>query len=255
MPGENEFWSSVEMSLSLRPKRVFQFLILIVLILLFAHIGSQILQYSFGSEKDFDWIPLFDFDREMNFPTYFSSTTLLACSVLLGIIAIEKRKTDNRSNLYWLGLALIFLFLSFDEYSSLHEKLILPLQSLLNTSGILFFAWVIPYGIALIIIGLVYLRFLIRLPPKTRNLIFLGALLYVLGALGMEMAGGYYYDFHDGKIDMVYSAITTVEELLELLGIQVFVYALLSYIETEFVDLKFRITFSSPASSSSQQQS
>ena len=230
------------MSLSLRPKRILQVLNIVVLLLILAHVVSQFFKFGVNSGQDYGWTHLFDLDREMNFPTYYSSTMLFICSVLLGVIAYIEQRVNKGAILYWMGLALIFLFLSVDEYSSLHEKLILPLQSALNVSGPLFFAWIIPYGIALVVILLIFINFWISLPPKTRSFLFLGALLYVLGALGLEMLGGYYFDLHDGTKDVLYTLITTTEETLELAGIQVMFFALLSHIETEFSELNFRLS-------------
>jgi len=39
------------------------------------------------------------------------------------------------------------------------------------------------------IFGLVYLRFLVDLPPKTRHLFLIAGLVYISGVLGMEMVG------------------------------------------------------------------
>jgi hypothetical protein len=113
------------MSLTLKPKRIFQVLNAVVILLLLAHVISQVLKFAVNSGQDFGWTHLFDLDREMNFPTYYSSTMLFVCSVLLGIIANQGRRTNKVAALYWAGLALLFLFVSVDEYSSLHEKLIL----------------------------------------------------------------------------------------------------------------------------------
>lgn len=200
------------------------------------------MKFAVNDGQDYGWTNLFDLDREMNFPTYYSSTMLFMCSVLLGFIASEARRSKRRDLLYWVGLSLIFLFLSVDEYSSLHERLIVPLQSALNVSGPLYFAWIIPYGIAMVVILLVFLKFWIRLPPNTRNLLFLGGLLYAGGAIGMEMVGGYYFDLHQGVKDVSYTTITTIEETLELLGIQVLIYALLSHVEREFSNLRVRLS-------------
>ena len=49
----------------------------------------------------------------------------------------------------------------------------------------------------------------------------------------MKLVGGYYadlYALHSQQLNMTYAIITTIEELLEMLAIVVFIYALLSYI-------------------------
>jgi hypothetical protein len=56
------------------------------------------------------------------------------------------------------------------------------------------------------------------------------AALYIGGALGMEMVGGYIAST-TGK-NLSYVIGLTIEESLEMLGIVVFIHALMSYIKT-----------------------
>jgi len=78
---------------------------------------------------------------------------LLIASILLSFIASAHKKT-NSPYVLWAILAAIFLFFSIDEISSIHESLTAPVREIFNTSGLLFFAWVIPYGIFSMLIAL-----------------------------------------------------------------------------------------------------
>ena len=73
-------------------------------------------------------------DNELNFPSYYSTVSLLFCSSLLAVIAFAKRKNNERY-LYWFVPAVIFLFLSMDESIGIHESLKSKVQLALNTSG------------------------------------------------------------------------------------------------------------------------
>jgi len=134
----------------------------------------------------------------------------------------------------------VFLFLSADEAAGIHERLIEPLRNSLNTSGVLSFAWVIPYGIFVIAMMLIYFRFLFSQDVRIRNLIIFAGILYVAGALGVELIGGHWSELH-GPENITYALITTLEESLEMTGILVFIYALMSYITFELSDLSFNI--------------
>jgi hypothetical protein len=57
------------------------------------------------------------------------------------------------------------------------------------------------------------------------------AALYIGGAIGMEMLGGY-LAYTTGMKSVSYLIVTTLEESLEMLGIVVFIHALISYIKT-----------------------
>ena len=132
------------MDIVLKPKSVVRFFVLIIICLSLAHIARYLLLFYFGRSYG---LYLFDLDEERNIPTLYASITLLFCSVLLSIIAFARKNGSMSAFLQWLGLAGIFLFLSIDEAVIIHEHLIDPIRSTLNTSGFLYFAWLIPYGI------------------------------------------------------------------------------------------------------------
>ena len=122
----------------------------------------------------------------------------------------------------------------------LHEKVIDPVRSFFNTSGFFYFAWIIPASILVLTCLLVFLRFLLGLPAKTRRLFLIAGTVYVSGCIGMEMLGGYYTELH-GEQNLVVAILTTIEEFLEMLGIAIFIYALLWYISTYMKGIAVRI--------------
>ncbi|MBD2306296.1 hypothetical protein H6G17_12315 [Chroococcidiopsis sp. FACHB-1243] len=173
---------------------------------------------------------LFFVDHESNIPTMYSVLTLILCSMILGFIANAKKAIRGAYINYWMTLSVIFLFLAIDEFASLHEKLIEPIHSKLNTSGFFYFAWVIPGAAFTFVCLLIFTRFLSHLPTQTRRLFLLAGSLYVSGTLGMEMIGGYYSSLINDRNNIIYAVIVTIEESLEMLGIAVFIYSLLHYI-------------------------
>ena len=84
-------------------------------------------------------------------------------------------------------------YASLDEALSFHEGLSIPVRDALDVSGVLYFAWVIPYGIAVLILGAACLRFVLRLDRATRNLFIVAGALYVGGAVGFELIGGWLF--------------------------------------------------------------
>ena len=163
---------------------------------------------------------------------------MLLAGLLLFFISIVL-KSQGEKNLEWLFLSLIFLFLSIDETASLHESLIKPLGNAVHTSGVLYYAWVIPYGLAALVFVFLYLRFLLDLPRTIMLLFILSGVIYVSGALGFEMLGGWYAERH-GEVSIVYAMLYTFEETLEMAGIALFVYSLLKYIGYRFGNLRVR---------------
>jgi hypothetical protein len=122
---------------------------------------------------------------------------------------------------------------------SIHERLSTHIHHAFNTSGVLFFAWTIPYSALIVILSLIYLRFLLNLPAKIRNLFFLSFIVFTFGALGVEFLEGSHVEIH-GKDYFYYLLFVTLEESLEMTGLVIFVYALSSYLAGEFGKLIFR---------------
>jgi hypothetical protein len=61
----------------------------------------------------------------------------------------------NKLSLGWLGLALAFVFLSLDEATQIHEFFIGYFRIDFGLSGYFYSAWIIPYGVALVVLALV----------------------------------------------------------------------------------------------------
>ena len=150
------------------------------------------------------------------------------------LIFIAKRRNEDPFALHWAVLSLIFLYLSIDEGAHIHETIgtTLSLRFTGITHGFLRYTWVI-YGIGLVVIvASYYLKFLAHLPHKTMRLFILAGLIYVGGALGMEMVNGRYAELY-GSQNFSYQMMTVTEEFLEMAGIVTFIYALMSYMGSE----------------------
>lgn len=220
------------MTNKVNPKSFLLKMLVFIACLLLANLSGIFIQYQFGHDSIYGLIPLFNFDTEMNVPTIYSSLTLAYSAVLLSVIALGHKRTGDNF-LLWIGLAAIFVFLSADELLSIHENLIEPVRAAFNTSGLLYYAWVIPYGAAALVFLILYFKFIINLPSNIRMLMIMSGIIYITGAIGFELIGGLQADLH-GRINLTYALITTVEELLEMLGIAVFIYALNKHIAHNF---------------------
>ena len=137
-------------------------------------------------------------------------------------------------------MASIFLYLSFDEGSRIHELAIYPIRRVFGDSipSFLYFAWVIPAIPIMFILTISYFKFFFKLPKHTRRMFLISVILYLSGALGFEMIGGHYASIN-GVNNLGYSLITTVEESFEMAGNIVFINALMKYIEENFKEVVF----------------
>ncbi len=219
----------------LNPKAVTQFLLRVVGCLVVLSFLSQMTLYFLPNYRSryYFLAQAFNVDGEGNIPTFYSFLGLLFSSLLLGVIAYAKSLDSCRYKHHWKILSFIFLYLSLDEVSQWHEKLVNPMRSLINATGLLYFSWVVPMGFLVAIFLLSYSKFLFHLPVSTRKLFVAAGALYIGGAIGAEMLGGdIVYTTGGSSETLPYLIVATIEELLEMLGIVVFIHALISYIKT-----------------------
>ena len=203
------------------------------------HTTLQSIRFITGEMTGLVWF--FSLGSDGNVPTFYSSFAILLCAALLLGIAIGDLRERKIPAAYWFGLAVIFAFLAADEMLMLHERLIEPVRDALDTSGLFYYAWIIPYGVALLVFLVVYLRFLLLLPKRTAALFVTAGVLFVAGAIGLEMFGGMQAETH-GKENVVYVALQTIEELLEMIGIALFAFALADYADKRWGGLRIVVS-------------
>ena len=234
-----------QVTLVISPGKLALTLALIVLCLLLGHVITQSVKIHYGYKTLGGIIPEFDLNSENNIPTWYSSSALLLASALLAMIALVKLQWQETYARHWVVLAVIFLFLSIDEAASLHEKgselALLIMPSIVDSGYLgryLYFPWVV-FGVTFVLLfSLAYLRFLIHLPAKTRSLFVLAGIIYVGGALGVEMLGARdFYLYGEGR-PLVHSMLILWEEGFEMFGIVVFIYALTSYLGSRLTNLR-----------------
>jgi hypothetical protein len=216
------------------PRTVLKVLLAIAVLLSLLSVAMRLLRWYALTEDTFAWRVafLFDLNIEHNIPSYYSSILLLAAGVLLLCIATWARSRREPDVRYWTGLGAIFVFLSMDEMIELHEMLTNPLRYRFDLPGFLFYAWVIPYALFALTVALVYLRFLWRLPPRTRWLIIASGAIFVLGAIGMEVATAHLLTVTSDR--RAYLLAEHLEEFLEMAGVSLFIYGLTDYIAPRY---------------------
>lgn len=213
------------MKINLSPKAVTSIFITIVTLLATAHI-AQVTLYHFDI---FDYSRFLDFDTENNLPSFYSAMAIEFCALLLLVIYWHSKNADSKEAGYWLGLAIIFAFLGFDETAQMHEIVSDFFILIVDATGVLYFPWVIPYGLATGLVALIYWPWLQRLPQASHNGFIIAGGVFVSGAIGMEMISASIADAYSVS-DWRYTIFYTAEEILEMSGIVLFIRALVRHI-------------------------
>jgi hypothetical protein len=167
------------------------------------------------------FVELLSLSYERNVPTWYASCVLFSCALALSAIASGATGRGIVSRKHWWGLAAGFLFISMDEVVGLHEQL----GPLFRLSGVLYFSWVVPAGITVLLLAILYVPFLLRLEASLRRQCVLAGALYVTAALLMELPLGYWTE-RAGNDNLTYAVIDWVEETLEIFGATLFLIAL-----------------------------
>jgi hypothetical protein len=171
---------------------------------------------------------ILDLNREISVSGWYSAMIIMFAATLLFLIAWSSRVFAPKDVVPWFGLGLIFAFLSLDEDKALHETLVKPMADRFELTGIFTFGWVLVVLPLFLLVALVYLPFVLKLPRRTAVGIFLAAAIYVFGAIGMEMASG---PFFNEQSEVIFNVLVCIEEGLELVGMNVFIYVLLDYLQ------------------------
>lgn len=214
----------------IQPKKILKYLLTLQALLLLMHLSTWYLdRYKIIKLKNI--VTLFNLNNESNIPTTFTVLLLGFSALLLLIIAIHSKIIKDRFTFQWYLLSLGFLYIAIDEGSIIHE---LSMKYLSNTfgagpAGIFTFSWVLLLVILVPILIVVFFSFLRNLPKASMKRFGLAGIIYILGSVGFEMIGGVVIHYFKSSSQLFFWAYT-IEETLEILGIILFIYALLMHL-------------------------
>ena len=180
---------------------------------------------------------LLNLDGESSIATWFSSMQLFLIFILSFIFVIHKYKKNKNGLLFLLVFPSIFLLMSIDEVTQIHEWLgtlsdrLLPHNdrhsSLLNKTGI----WMFVIGLPFTVIFIAYIKKLKLEFCKNHcpgyNKILFGMLILLLGALGIETLS----NFVTNDIRVIQVAF---EEGIEMLGATIILWGMLELTSDHF---------------------
>ena len=190
-----------------------------------ASIFAQLQIYVWEDDSPVYWrchcaADFFDAGQERNLPTWYSGLALLGCAALLArLILIAAASGDRRDAARWAFLSVLFLYLFVDELTEIHEY----------TSWLEFFV-LIPAGVVIAATAAGFVRFFFSLAPRIRRLFISAGALYVCGAIVMEGIDNLIIDHVSTVMFAFYDGV--LAELFEMLGVAIFIYALLLQIES-----------------------
>lgn len=211
----NSYRKSASLTVICSPNQIYRKLCQVFAALVVFHCLAIIARVGFSTKLG-GLTTLFDLGIENNFPSAFSSLIFWFCAWAAYMISKAKSNSSQRS---WIATSLLLLLLGFDELSQLHERLTEPIRNSLHTSGVLYFAWVIPYALALPLVLFALWRSFTSMPAQARKQVTIAACVFLAGGLGFEMLGAWYTSKTHLGDDWIYNGLATIEEVLEQVGV------------------------------------
>jgi hypothetical protein len=221
------FSKLVEKKLSISGTSFFKGLVVSLLSVFAAHFAVAIYYFDSVTRIKFGTVYLLDvffFEFEKNIPSFFSAFLLVIAALLLKKVYVIYKSEEKKGAGYWRFLSNIFYFLALDEWVSLHENLNFLGSNFLHAPS-----WLIFYLPAILILGLVMIKFLKLLPTKVMLLFILSGFVYVSGAAFFEMVSSWSATFVFNDIN--YQLILFLEDGLEMLGVMLFIKTLIDYLK------------------------
>ena len=185
-----------------------------------------------------------DLDFEESFYTWFSTVMLSAAAFMCFFLSLKDHGQTKNVKTQWRILGSLFFLLSADEMLSFHERISGMLSTSFTTSGMFEFAWVIPALVIIPIFFFLFLPFIRHLHTHVSYTIIIAGSIFVFGAVGMEMIAGIFISENNSQDDVftspMYRFLVNIEEGLEVLGVIVFIKALLMQAEIYFPEIQKR---------------
>lgn len=218
-------------STALLHHRIFVLSCVVAALLLLGSFAQDLILFSGTSAALSDKIWLLDVDSEDSAFTWLSVVATFAAAWLLFQLGVEAETRRSPFKWHWYFLAALFLLVSFDEFAGIHEKVSAALASRIDNTGLMYFAWAAPAGV-LSLLGLAaFVPFIRSFPLRLALLLVLSAVAFLGGAVGFEMVGGSVAEV-EGIETFRYRMLTNIEEGLEITGVLIFIYVLLSFQES-----------------------
>lgn len=175
---------------------------------------------------------LFDLDAEKTIPSWFSSIQLFLIGLILLLSRFWPNKPRTDTPLFFPLTGSGFIFLAVDEAVELHEavtdilKHVAWIPRFQGNHGI----WIPVYLIVMVFLAFLFRRSIVALArayPRRIRIVLTGLVVFLIGAVGLEIIG-YQYLRALGQDSIWYKLEIALEEFLEMAGASIVLYGVLS---------------------------
>jgi hypothetical protein len=176
-----------------------------------------------------------DVNGEGNLPTWYSVVLLAASAAAVWTIGQQRRRSRTADASAWCVLALVVAVMSLDEMVSLHEAAGKAISDRVDLPVLGKYAWIVPGGVAAIGAARVLHRAVRSVPPLTRRRLVGAASVFIGAALGVEVLEALLLNDGRNYLGDGMHVLTGAQECFEMLGVVLFLYALLGEVRRSSV--------------------
>jgi hypothetical protein len=176
---------------------------------------------------------LFNLDVEKNIPTTFSALLILAAAgAAFSCIRVDRHFYIGRLSVSyaWIAVSLTLLFMSIDEWFSLHEDAgLIVIRLGLVSPDFYGYAWTIVGGLVATVVGLAGIATFVKVfakYPGLFRLLIVSGVLFLGGAIGMEDFQVY---LRNNGVKPFSKVVLVLEELMEMVGMSVALFVFIRY--------------------------
>lgn len=199
--------------LHLRPRRLLAVLGVGALLLFAASLVLELLPELLRSHRQ---LAILEIDEKLGVATWYSALLFAICAVLVVAISQQEQPPSGRTRWHWRVLAALLGLLSLSKPTSAHKVALDLARHLSERLG--FTVPRLAFGVLLLVVlTLVYLRFLLSLEPRVRRALLLAGGVYLVGLVVLDMAGGLAWHRWGGD-SAAYVVTSNLEELTEMAG-------------------------------------
>lgn len=184
--------------------------------------------------------------EEQNLSSWYTSLLMTMASVLAWLAAICVTGVPAATRRFWRVVAILMLLCSIDETVSFHEVGTLLLPNAAAISPFLRFAWVVFAVPVLAFLGIWCLWSMRHLPSRLWWRLMASAAVFLTGAVGLELIDGAVL-VHWGETSLAYRIGYVTEDILEMLGLVIFILAVFQHLRDTAPEIALRLGGASAA--------
>ncbi|MFC0680523.1 hypothetical protein ACFFGH_22040 [Lysobacter korlensis] len=187
--------------------------------------ASLLAPWVLGHDVSFAGSPIrnyIDVNGEANLPTWWSTTLLALAGVFSAAVGIVHRATGESGAFRWAVMAVLFLAMSVDEFTRVHDRIQHAWRALFGADPFTSIEWMLILIPVALVVAVAVLLLVRPLPRVPKVLLAIGGACYVLGAVGVDALAGAGLPLLDSGT-MGRFLLLNLEELGEFVGAAFFV--------------------------------